>query len=68
MVTRTQCLTRKRQQRLGTAAQTHRVNLPQDCSLSKEDGLPGVHQNQVKVGLPGPVWHSGLQFTHIYVT
>lgn len=34
---------------------THSVDLPQHCSLSKEDRLSGVHQDQVKVGLPGPV-------------
>lgn len=35
----------------------YRVDLSQHCSLGKEAGLLRVHDNQIKVGLPGP----GLQ-------
>lgn len=36
-------------------ANTHSVDLPQHRSLPKEHWLAGVHKDQVKVGLPGPV-------------
>lgn len=38
----------------------YRVDLSQHCSLGKEAGLLRVHDNQIKVGLPGP----GLQGSH----
>lgn len=33
----------------------HRVDLSEHRTLSEEQGLPGIHQDQIKVGLPGPV-------------
>lgn len=38
----------------------HRVHLSEHCALSKEKRLPGVHQDQIKVGLPGPVGGTNL--------
>ncbi|RLV83757.1 hypothetical protein DV515_00016332 [Chloebia gouldiae] len=38
----------------------HRVNLAQDGALSKEEGLAGVHHDQVKVGPPGAPWDISL--------
>lgn len=34
---------------------THRVDLSEHCTLTKEQRLPGINQDQIKVGLPGPV-------------
>lgn len=38
----------------------HRVHLSEHRTLSEEQWLPGVHQDQIKVGLPGPVGGAGL--------
>lgn len=48
------------------ALATHGVDLPQDGSLSEEQRLACVHQDEVKVGLPGPVGCSGLSHTHTH--
>lgn len=45
-------------------AHTYSVDLPQNCTFRKEHGLVGVYQDQVKVGLPGPVRCSRLQEQH----
>lgn len=46
--------------RRSCAALTHRVHLSEHRPLAEEERLPGVHQDQVKVGLPGPVGGAGL--------
>lgn len=38
----------------------HRVYLSEHRTLSEEQRLPGVHQDQIKVGLPGPVGGTSL--------
>lgn len=38
----------------------HRVHLSEHRPLCEEQRLPGVHQNQAKVGLPGPVGRAVL--------
>lgn len=43
---------------------THCVHLSQNCSFSEEQRLPGVHQDQVKVGLPGSVRGPRLRTAH----
>ncbi|KAF3843997.1 hypothetical protein F7725_016045 [Dissostichus mawsoni] len=41
----------------------HRVHLSEHRPLSEEQRLPGVHQDQIEVGLPGPVGGSRLGLT-----
>lgn len=43
-----------------SSVSAHRVDLSEHCTLSEEQRLPGVHQDQIKVGLPGPVGGTGL--------
>lgn len=31
------------------------VHLSEHCTLCEEQRFPGIHQDQIKVGLPGPV-------------
>ena len=38
----------------------HRVYLSEHCALPEKQRLPGVHQDQIKVGLPGPVGGTSL--------
>lgn len=44
----------------------HRVDLSQHRTLSEEQRLPGVHQDQIKVGLPGPVGGTSLWWVHTH--
>lgn len=44
----------------------HRVDLSEHRALCEEQRLPGVHQDQIKVGLPGPVGGTSLWWIQTY--
>jgi len=42
------------------SASAHHVDLSEHRALAEEQRLPGVHEDQIKVGLPVPVGDAGL--------